>query len=194
MQQIVLLRAVIAIIFLCFGVSAANAGSIGLSPMSTTVGSGGTFDLDISLSGNTELTVTSQLRISFEYNSAIIDPVATSFGSFFTSSFSTTNVSTYTSFGTFEIIELEVSGGSLAATTLVNELYATVTFQGDAIGFSLIDYAGSGQGGCCGGDEYFSFSLDDPAEATVVPEPTTALLLGVGLAGLTAAGRRRSHH
>jgi hypothetical protein len=42
-------------------------------------------------------------------------------------------------------------------------------------------------------DLSFGFVIDRVG-ATVVPEPTTALLLAAGLAGLAAAGRRRSHH
>jgi hypothetical protein len=77
-----------------------------------------------------------------------------------------------------------------------NQLLATLIFTGDAAG--SIDLAPllvtSGNP-----DEFTvatvsvagSVSLGGPVTITVIPEPGTALLMGLGLAGLAAAGRRR---
>jgi hypothetical protein len=78
-----------------------------------------------------------------------------------------------------------------------NQLLATLIFTGDAAGSidlaPLLVTSGSNL------DEFTvahasvagSVSLGGPVTITVIPEPGTALLMGLGLAGLAAAGRRR---
>ena len=74
----------------------------------------------------------------------------------------------------------------------------TSTFTvGDAVSLSWVGFEG-----CCGGSSTIRFSVDGGAYQnfnasnfqgyTVVPEPSTALLFGLGLLGLSWAGRRES--
>jgi hypothetical protein len=78
-----------------------------------------------------------------------------------------------------------------------NQLLATLTFQAVGPGtmtlqslFAQGDNIASNSVGLI--DIPGAVTFQESAAITVVPEPGTALLMGLGLAGLAAAGRRRS--
>jgi len=84
-----------------------------------------------------------------------------------------------------------VTGSGIASA---NQLLATLTFTGTEVGFAnLVALA------IVGSDEVTVATLSVTGDVglgesigiNVIPEPGTALLMGLGLAGLTAAGRRR---
>jgi len=93
--------------------------------------------------------------------------------------------------------------GTLAAPGTVPCVFGECTSMGTAVfvlsGTSgVISIGGVGAaGGTVVGDGTFVDIAGDPAQVTlgtftVIPEPTTASLLGLGLLGLTIAGRRRN--
>jgi len=76
------------------------------------------------------------------------------------------------------------------AVTSSVPLIATVSFLATAVGTSNVNWDTNQAGGF--GLDFFG--LNDAAGTTinVIPEPTTAALLGLGMLGLAVAGRRRA--
>ena len=71
-----------------------------------------------------------------------------------------------------------------------NLLIATVSFQATNLGTTNFNWeTDSGTGFAL---DFFGLTNGAGGSFTVVPEPTTAALLGLGLLGLTFAGRRRN--
>jgi len=186
----------IALIFLCFSVSAANAVTT-LVPTSATIATGDTFNLEVRVSGDTGWTDwMSDLEIKLKYDRTILNPVSASFGSYFTTNFSSASWSTFAGSDPNDVIDLDVSGGHVTRTNWSDELFATITFQGIAPGFTNIGYFGGGQGGCCNSPTFFDDSLAAPAEVTVtetsvVPLPAALPLFATGLGALGLLGWRR---
>ena len=76
--------------------------------------------------------------------------------------------------------------GAAPATT-------TLTFEAIGGGSTSVDLVYlTGDGIIAGGDTVQDPSLLGPGISVVVPEPGTALLMGLGLAGLAGAGRRQA--
>ena len=74
------------------------------------------------------------------------------------------------------------------------QLLATLIFTGTQVGDAILAplaIVGSDEVTVATVSVTGQVSLGEPLSITVIPEPGTALLMGLGLAGLTAAGRRR---
>ena len=93
----------------------------------------------------------------------------------------------------------QVRAASFAAleptgTANANQLLTTLTFQAVGAGtVNITNLIAQGDDITVNGVSIIGqVGLGQSASITVVPEPTTALLMGLGLAGLAAAGRRQA--
>jgi hypothetical protein len=78
-----------------------------------------------------------------------------------------------------------VPGGSITIGTLLLEVLPTPDIPGTSLGLSILTFSNNGTGPAPVLDPSFT-------TAQIVPEPTTAALLGLGLLGLGFVGRRRA--
>lgn len=182
----------------------APAVTVTLDPTSATVATGDTFDLAIYLTGDGGANYIYYMNSNFGYDSAVIKPVAVSFGSILTSlpdgvlRFSPTTWSIYNNYGTFDVIALGSGIAYLLGHPIfANDLYATISFKAVGPGSTLIEGYGMGYGYCCApGDPGPDFTLQGPAQITVasaVPLPAALPLFacGLGLLGLASWRKRR---
>jgi hypothetical protein len=88
--------------------------------------------------------------------------------------------------------EATIDGAMLMGTVPTDVLLYTLQFQALAVTDSTpVDLDSASVRDSANADITGALS---GAEVTVIPEPSTALLLAFGLAGIAAAGGRRSHH
>jgi hypothetical protein len=78
-----------------------------------------------------------------------------------------------------------VPGGSITIGTLLLEVLPVPDAPGTSLGLSILTFSNNGTGPAPVLDPSFT-------TAQIVPEPTTAALLGLGLLGLGFVGRRRA--
>jgi hypothetical protein len=92
-----------------------------------------------------------------------------------------------------DFIEANLNESQATAT---NQFMATLTFEATGLGTTAMDFSFDNGGNIFnvgGADVSPSVSLvNGGPSVTVIPEPTTALLVGLGLVGLGVAGRRRA--
>lgn len=79
--------------------------------------------------------------------------------------------------------------GGLTAFTVDQLQIATITLTADAVG--VADFNWHSQLSNALSLNFFGLTSASGISVTIVPEPTTAALLGIGLLGLAVAGRRR---
>lgn len=183
--------------------SAASASAISLffaAPSSNNLAIGDQFTIELRMDTEGETQLTSV------FASVFADPSLFSYVSGVSPASILFNFSTYASLGRVSqpfVLGSDPAGlirsASFAALSPSgvarnNQLLATLTFQAVAAGTaSLSSLIAPGDDVTVSGLSVAGqVQTGSSALITVVPEPTTALLMGLGLAGLAAAGRRQA--
>ena len=192
---------------LLLGASTASALSISLSATTpTTILIGETVTVKLYLDTGSETMVTSVFTsVGNDNPSALSFTSGTSPGQilFNTSSFEgvarvsqpTTGVAGDAA-GRVRAANFATATPTGSGVSSANQLLATLIFTGDAAGSIdlaplLVTSGNLDEFTVAHASVAGSVSLGGPVTITVIPEPGTALLMGLGLAGLAAAGRRR---
>ena len=84
----------------------------------------------------------------------------------------------------------QISPITATAANSTVPLITTVSFLATGAGESNVNWDTDTAGGF--GLDFFGITQAPGTVITVIPEPTTAALLGLGLLGLTITGRRRA--
>lgn len=172
-----------------FAGTASAATSVSLTPTSTSVVQGGTITLETYVTANggeTDNTVFGAIL----YTDAVVDPGTRTQTVLPPGDWTTGALSCTT---TRCITFSQVRAGGAVAVGLTNSLISTATFTvpisvpiGTVINFSWQTTPSTQR------LDWFGITNAAGTSVTVVPEPTTAALLGLGLFGLAVAGRRRA--
>jgi len=187
-------------LYLITGPAWASNIDITFSPTPVERSIGEQWVLDIFLTGDINASVLSQMNLTFVYDTSVISFNDAVFGTWAYNWDSSVPSYSFPHYYTspYETIELRVDGHLYPPLqmSLDKELFATVVFDAVGPGMSRFELVGSGSGGCCSDDDWPSFSTNSlygqitVSEGVLVPEPTTILLLGAGLVGVSLLRRR----
>jgi inner membrane protein involved in colicin E2 resistance len=172
--------AVLAIVGLAGLGSDARAASLSISTDQPTYTIGQT--VTVTVIGDSQGASDNAIAGTLQYSNTLTDTVGSSQSLLISSGLPWIPGILSTSDGSAEVFD-QSRGAILPPATVSNQLTSTATLTAMGLGTVTLSWAP--------GLDFFGLSSGPSASFTIVPEPGTALLVGLGLAGIALAGRRR---